>query len=121
MTNLGLASVHFILKKKNNVSKISARWIPHLLTDEQKRTLVQMAKQLLKKYPKYELFDNLITGDETWVHFYEPKCKVDNRIWALKGAKRPRIAKRTATAKKVLYAIFLYKHRPYLANRCSKR
>lgn len=108
MTNLGLASVHFILKKILKVSKISARWIPHLLTDEQKRTRVQMAKQLLKKYPKYDkkLFDNIITGDETWVHFYEPKRKVDNRIWALKGAKRPRIAKRTVTAKKVLYAIF---------------
>ena len=67
-----------------------------------------MAKQLLKKYPKYQkkVFDSLITGDETWVHFYEPKRKVDNRIWALKYAKRPSIAKRTMTAKKVLYAIF---------------
>ena len=41
------------------------------------------------------MFDSFITGDETWVHFYEPKRKVDNRIWALKHAKRPSIAKRT--------------------------
>ena len=60
-----------------------------MLTDEQKRTRMQMAKQLLKKYPKYQkkVFDSLITGDETWVHFYEPKRKVDNRIGALKYAK----------------------------------
>ena len=32
-------------------------------------------------------------GDETFVHFYEPKRKVDNRIWDLKHAKRPNIAK----------------------------
>ena len=38
--------------------------------------------------------------------FYEPKRKVDNRISALKHAERPNIAKRTLTAKKVLYAIF---------------
>ena len=53
MTNLGLASVHFILKKILMVTKISARWICYLLTNEQKRARVQMAKQQLKKYPKY--------------------------------------------------------------------
>ena len=88
MTNLGLASVHFILKRVLKVRKISARWIPHLLSDEQKRTRMKMSKQLLKKFPEYKkkVFDNLVTGDETWVHFYEPKRKVDNRIWALKHA-----------------------------------
>ena len=67
-----------------------------------------MAKQLLKKYPKYQrkVFDSRITGDETWVHFYEPKQKVYNRIWALEHAKRPSTAKQTLTTMKVLYAIF---------------
>ena len=40
MTNLGLASVHFILKKILKATKISARWISHSLADEQKRTRV---------------------------------------------------------------------------------
>lgn len=95
-------------RKNLNVTKKSARWIPNLFTDEQKRTRVQMTKQLLKKYPKYQkkVFDGLVTGDETWVHFYKPKRKVDNRIWALKHAKMPSIAKRTLIAQKVLYAIF---------------
>ena len=62
-----------------------------------------------------KVFDSLITGDETWVHFYEPKQKVDNKIWALKHAKRPSIAKWTLTAKKVLYTVF-FRH----ANCCSK-
>ena len=60
------------------------------------------------------VFDSQRTGDETWVHFYEPKRKVDNRIWALKHAKRPSIAKRTLTAKKVLYAIFLRNSGPLM-------
>ena len=38
MTHLGLASVHFILKKILKVMKISALWIPHLLTDKKIRT-----------------------------------------------------------------------------------
>ena len=75
-----------------------------------------MAKQLLKRYPKYQkkVFDSLITSDESWVHFYEPKRKVDNRIWALKHAKRPSIAKRTLTARKVLYTIFLKNSGPLM-------
>ena len=60
------------------------------------------------------MFDSLITVDETWVHFHEPKRKVDNRILALKHAKRPSIAKRILTAKKVLYAIFFRNSRPFV-------
>ena len=60
-----------------------------------------------EEYPKYQkkVFDSHISGDETWVYFYDPKRKVDNRIWALKHAKRPSIAIRTLTAKKMLNAI----------------
>ena len=117
MTNLGLASVNFILKKIVKVTKISAHWDPHWLNDEQKRSRMRMAKQLLKKYIKYQkknVFDILITGDETWVHFYEPKRKIDNRKWALKYAKRQVSAKQTLAAKTVLYAIFFRDSRPLM-------
>ena len=55
-----------------------------------------MAKQQLKNYPKYQknVFDSLITGDKTWVYFYDQGRKVYNRISALKHAKRPSGAKR---------------------------
>ena len=59
---------------------------PHLLTCEQKKTRVTMAKKLLKMYLKYskKTFDNIVTGDETMVYYFEPKQKVANRIWATK-------------------------------------
>ena len=61
-------------------------------------------------YPKYskKVFDNISTGDETLVYYFEPKQKVANRIWATKNARRPGIAKRIPTVKKVLYAIFFH-------------
>ena len=75
MTSLPLARVHCILKKHLELGKINARWIPHLLTDDQKRSRVEKAKSLLKKYPKYskKALVNFITGDETWVYFLNPK------------------------------------------------
>ena len=59
-------------------------------------------------FPKYDKkqFANVDTGDETWVHYIEPVRKVSNKIWATKHSKRPIIAKRSSSTKKVLYAIF---------------
>ena len=42
-----LSTVHLNLKKHFKVRKISARWVPHLLNDEQKRQWVKVAKKLL--------------------------------------------------------------------------
>ena len=105
---ISLSTVHLILKKHLKVRKISARWVPHLLTDEQKRQRVKVAKKLLQMFPKYDqkLFANVVTGDETWVHYFEPVRKVSNKIWATKHSKSPIIAKRSLSTKKVLYAIF---------------
>ena len=52
MTNLSLARVHGILKKHLNVRKINARWIPHLLTDEQKKMRLTMVKKPSQNVPK---------------------------------------------------------------------
>ena len=105
---ISLSTVHLILKKHLKVRKISARWVPHLLTDEQKRQRVRVVKKLLQMFPKYDKkqFANVVTGDETWVHYFEPVRKVSNKIWATKHSKRPIIAKRSLSTKKVLYAIF---------------
>ena len=68
---ISLSTVHLILKKHLKVRKSSARWVPHLLTDEQKRQRVKVAKNLLQTFPKYDKkpFANVVTGDETWVHY----------------------------------------------------
>ena len=53
------------------------------------------AKQLLKIFPKHneKKFAKVVTGDETWVHYFEPVRKVSNKIEATKNSKRPVIAK----------------------------
>ena len=52
------------------------------------------------------VISNLLTGDETWVHMFEPQRRADNKQWKRKDKKkRPYIAKRNISSKKVLYAI----------------
>ena len=50
---------------------------------------------------------NIVTGDETWVYFFEPHRKAANKIWAVTHLKWPCIARKVQSAKKVLCAIFL--------------
>ena len=51
-------------------------------------------------------FANVFTGDEYWNYYFEPIRKFSNKIWASKHSRRPIIAKRSLSARKVWYAIF---------------
>ena len=91
------------MKKHLKVRKISARWVQHLLTDEQKRQRVKVKKKLPQRCPTY---DKNSLSMSSHVHYFEPVRKVSNKIWATKQCKRPIIAKRSLSEKEVLNAIF---------------
>ena len=67
-TGISEGSVQTILKKCLDLRKVCARWVPHLLTEEQK-TCLKCARELLKTYRgcNSRVISNLLTGDETWV------------------------------------------------------
>lgn len=43
----------------------------------------------VSKISSKKAFDNLVTGDEIWVYYFEPKWRCSNRIWATKNAPHP--------------------------------
>ena len=47
---ISLSTVRLILKKHLKVRKIFARWVPHLLTDEQNRQRVKVVKKMLQMF-----------------------------------------------------------------------
>ena len=98
---ISLSTVHHILKKHLKVRKIFARWVPHLLTDEQNRKRVKVAKKLLQMFQACDKkqFANVVTGDENLVYYFEPVRKFSNKILASKHSRRPIIAKRSLSAK----------------------
>ncbi|GFS23794.1 histone-lysine N-methyltransferase SETMAR [Elysia marginata] len=82
--------------------KLSARWVPKMLTDDHKLQRIEISRRLLLRYQqdngdedttqigvrlsgdfqaKNNLFHNLITGDETWVHLNTPETKSDSMTW----------------------------------------
>ena len=100
-------SVQTILKKRLDLRKVCARCVPHLLTKEQKTQRLKCAQESLKTYKgcNSQVISNLLTGDETWAHNFEPQRRADNKQWKQKDQKRPCIAKRTISSKK-MYAFF---------------
>ena len=82
--------------------------MPHLLTDEQNGQRVKVAKKLFHMFQTCDKkqFANVVTGDENGVYYFEPVRKFSNKIWASKHSRRPIIAKRFLSVRKVCYAIF---------------
>ena len=119
-TGISEGSVQTILKKHLDLRKVCARWVPHLLTEEQKTQRLKCALELLKRYKgcNSRVIFNLLTGDETGVHMFEPQRRADNKQWKRKDQKRPCIAKRTISWKKLLYAIFFNSSRPVVQVPC---
>ena len=68
---------------------VCARWVPHLLTEEQKTQRLKCVRELLKTYRGCNswVISNLPTGDETWVHMFEPQRRADNKQWKQKDRK----------------------------------
>ena len=107
-TGISEGSVQTVLKKRLDLRKVCARWVPHLLTEEQKTQCLECARELLKTYKgcNSQVISNLLTCDETWVHLFEPHRRADNKQLKRKDKKRPCIIKRTISSKKMLYAVF---------------
>ena len=113
-------SVQTIQKKHLDLRKVCARWVPHLLTEEQKTQRLKCARELLKTYKSCNsrVISNLLTGDEIWVRMFEPQRRADNKQWKRKDQKRPCIAKRTISSKKMLSAIFFNSSGPVIQVPC---
>ena len=82
--------------------------MPHLLTDGQKQIRVRLASQVIEKYDKCDprRFEEIVTGDETWIYHFQPDSKAKNKVWVSSEGDRPVIARRCKTSNRMLYAIF---------------
>ena len=80
--DISFGAVQTILTDILGMSKLSARWIPRMLTDDQKRSRLDISRYLQSRYEENpgDFIDRVVTQDETWVHHFDPgrKCKACN-------------------------------------------
>ena len=111
-----MSSVLKILRERLGLRKICTRWVPHLLTDEQKQSRVRLASQVIKKKDKCDprRLEETVTGDEDWIYHFQPDSKAKSKVWVSSEGDRPAIARRCKTSNRMLYAIFFDSKGPVL-------
>jgi len=93
-----------ILHEELGMRKLCKKWVPHVLTEEHRRKRIEVSKQLLQILEGG--FKNIITGDETWIHFYATSTKEANKVWLKTEENRPQIARTAKNSKKCMFCIF---------------
>ena len=84
-------SVSTILHDRLGMRKLTARWVPKSLSDEQMATRASVCSALLKRFrSKDDFLLRLVTVDETWVHYYEPENKAQSCQWVGPASPRPK-------------------------------
>ena len=100
--------VHSILTEDLEMRKLSARWVPRLLTVDQKhtrRTLSRTNLNLFEEDPA-NFLKRFVTMDETWVHHFTPEAKQQSKQWKHPGSPPPKKAKTVPSAGKVMATVF---------------
>jgi histone-lysine N-methyltransferase SETMAR len=80
--DISLGSFHNILTEKLGMHRVAAKFVPCLLTDEQKEQRVTISQELLDQANSDENFlKNIVMGDETWVYGYDVETKAQSSQW----------------------------------------
>ena len=111
-----MAIIRQVFCERLGLRKICACWVPHLLTDKQKQSWVRLASQVIEKYDKCDphRLEEIVTGDETWIYYFQPDSKAKNKIWVSSEGDRPVIARQCKTSNCMLYVIFFDSKGPVL-------
>ena len=71
------SSCHTILTEKLQMHRVAAKFVPRLLTEEQRQNHITVSQELLDRSNTDENFlKNVVTGEETWVYGYDVETKV---------------------------------------------
>ncbi|CAF4483037.1 unnamed protein product, partial [Didymodactylos carnosus] len=113
--DISCGSVDTILKQHLRLSKVSSRWVPHELTQEQRQRRVTICAENLEKLESgvWRLCD-IITGDETWVYHRRIESKQQSKAWIAEGESPPTVVRRQRYEKKTMFVIFFMTTGPLL-------
>lgn len=97
-----------IINTRLEFKKVLAKWVPKLLSSEQKQKRVDDAQSILDEYgAEWDfLLDNLLTVDETWIYYEPPQTRRSASEWQLPGQSPPEVERVKMTPKKIMATVF---------------
>jgi len=89
---ISVGSCIAILTDDLHMKRVCAKFVPRLLTDDQREQRQIIARDLFERSCEDAQFlKNNVTGDESWVYGYDPETKQQSSQW--KGPMSPRLKK----------------------------
>jgi len=90
------------------MKKVSARWVPEMLSDAQKANRADALASLLRLFNENpdNFISRFLTVDETWLHYFDPESKLQSMAWKRVSSPPPRKFCVVASAHKVMATVF---------------
>jgi len=106
-TSLSCGTINRIIHEHLKLRKVVARWVPHELTDENRRKRVKDCRENLKLFRegKWRLCD-VVTGDESWFFYRQIGRKQDNATWIGEGEYAKPVVRRSQFEPKIMVSVF---------------
>ena len=113
------STVHGILTDELGMSKVSARWVPRLLSDKEKEQRVRCSRLFLSccDVEGNEFLDMIITTDETWLRHFDSETKAMSSVWKTPRTPPPKKARVQKSAGKHMFIFFMNQHGMILQHR----
>ena len=98
-----------IIHEHLGMSKVSARWVPRNLNMQDRQQRVESSQELLEVYSANpeDFHTRLVTGDETWLHHWDPDTKKESMQRKCPGSPPPKKFRTQPSASKVMARVFL--------------
>lgn len=108
VTGISSTSVHRILHDSLNMNKVSTKWIPRILTLDMKESRVTCATEMLGLCDENstDFFPRIVTGDESWIHHYDPESQAEAREWKHPDSPTPKRPHLSPSPGKILMTVF---------------
>ncbi len=106
-TGICRGTLHRIIHDGIGMKKLTSRWVPHYLTQEQKKKRVLFCQQNLDLFNegKWRLSD-VMTGDESWIYHRKINKRAINSSWVYEGEEPRTVVKRDRYEPKSMFSIF---------------
>ena len=107
-TGISYGTLNTVIRDQLHMRKLCCRWVPHQLKQQHLDSRIEFSRFMLEKFDggDSEYVSNIVTGDETWIHFYDPESKQQSMQWVADGEDVPVKFCRERSAGKVICSFF---------------
>ncbi len=107
-TGISHSTVQRVLRKDLRLRHVSAKFIPWILTDEQKAFRIRICQEHLDCFNQEGIafLQRIVTGDESSLPTFSPDTKMKTAQWMPRDERRPRKALRSRTRRLTMIMTF---------------